>query len=184
MWQRYWDSLDRGFLMIGVAQDIQGLERVLPVVEERGVEFPVLLDPTSELGQKLNFKIVPAGFFIDPDGRIVYRHENDFDIGDPRVKASLRAFISGEGELESPEGTQQMSPEALRSFAQGVALYSAGNQEGAIRAWRAALEIDPDNFIIRSQIWAVEHPEHFYPAVDRDWQVQQLMREGYDKPLP
>lgn len=37
---------------------------------------------------------------------------------------------------------------------------------------------------VRSQIRAVEHPERFYPAVDRDWQQLQLLKEGYDKPLP
>jgi hypothetical protein len=30
----------------------------------------------------------------------------------------------------------------------------------------------------------LEHPEHFYPLVDRAWQELQLLREGYDKPLP
>ena len=31
--------------------------------------------------------------------------------------------------------------------------------------------------MIRKQIWAVEHPERFYPAIDWDWQKEQLARE-------
>jgi hypothetical protein len=54
----------------------------------------------------------------------------------------------------------------------------------ALATWRRALTIDPDNFLIRSQIWATENPERFWPAVDRKWQEEQLLREGYDKPLP
>jgi hypothetical protein len=30
----------------------------------------------------------------------------------------------------------------------------------------------------------VEHPERFWPVIDRDWQEAQLVKEGYDKPLP
>jgi hypothetical protein len=56
--------------------------------------------------------------------------------------------------------------------------------EGALATWREALSADPDNFLVRSQIWVAEHPERFYPAVDRAWQELQLVKEGYDKPLP
>ncbi|MEX0816928.1 MAG: tetratricopeptide repeat protein [Gaiellales bacterium] len=77
-----------------------------------------------------------------------------------------------------------MSPEALELFARGVALYAAGDADEALALWRDALALDPDNFVVRSQIWALEHPDRFYPAVDREWQELQLVKEGYDKPLP
>ena len=39
------------------------------------------------------------------------------------------------------------------------------------------MELAPDNFIIRKQIWAVEHPEKFYQGeIDYDWQQEQLER--------
>jgi tetratricopeptide (TPR) repeat protein len=65
-----------------------------------------------------------------------------------------------------------------------VSLFDQGRRDEALAAWMEALDLDPDNFIIRSQIWAVEHPERFYPVVDREWQELQLLKEGYDKPLP
>jgi hypothetical protein len=46
-----------------------------------------------------------------------------------------------------------------------------------VAAWREALRADPDNFVIRKQIWAVEHPERFYPSIDWAWQRDQLARE-------
>jgi hypothetical protein len=169
--------------MVAIAQDVAGADRVRPVVQERAVSFPVLVDRTSELGRQLGFRIVPSGAFVDPDATVVLRHVDDFDIADPRVRVNLDAFLEGR-ELRPPEGEDKMDPQALELFAQGVALFSRGSTGPALTLWRRALEIDPDNFVIRSQIWAVEHPEHFYPAVDREWQRLQLLKEGYDKPLP
>jgi hypothetical protein len=169
--------------MLAVAQDVEGEARVRPVVEERGVEFPVLLDRTSALGQALGFRIVPTGFFLDVEGAIRYRHVNDFDLADPRVRLNLERFLAGQP-AESPGGEEPMRPEALELFADGVAQYLAGSREEGLARWRQALELDPDNFVIRSQIWVAEHPERFYPVVDREWQELQLAKEGYDNPLP
>ncbi len=163
MWQRWWDERGRRFLMLGVAQDAQGAERVRPVVRERGVEFPVLVDRASTLAAALRFQVVPTGVFVD-DGEIAYRHPDDFEAGDPRIRLALEAFLSGEP-VPPPAREERMRPAALR-------------------LWREALEIDPDNFLVRSQIWALEHPERFWPAVDRQWQEEQLMREGYEGALP
>jgi hypothetical protein len=182
VWQRWWEDHDRAFLMLAVAQDAQGAARVEPVVRERGIVFPVLLDPASTLAAALEFQIVPTGVFVD-DGRIAYRHPDDFDAGDPRVRAALAAFLRGEP-VPAPAHEQRMRPDALARFADGVAAHADGDVAGALRLWREALEIDPDNFLVRSQIWALEHPERFWPVVDREWQEQQLIREGYDGALP
>jgi len=183
VWQRAWDERARSFRLLAVAQDVQGAERVRPIVEERGVEFPVLVDPASTLGAALGFRIVPSGFFVDERGLIRYRHLDDFEVGDPRVAWNLGRFLAGDA-TEPPEGGPSMTSAALELFARGVGLHSSGRSEAAVALWREALEVDPDNFVIRSQIWVAEHPERFYPAVDRSWQELQLLKEGYDKPLP
>lgn len=169
--------------MLAVAQDVQGDERVRPVVEERGVTFPVLVDRASALAGLLEFRIVPSGVFVDAEGTVRYRHVDDFDIGDPRVRWNLERFLAGE-ETDPPAVDGRMDAAALERFAYGAELYADGRTEEALAVWREALALDPDNFVIRSQIWAVEHPEHFWPVVDREWQALQLLKEGYDKPLP
>ncbi len=169
--------------MLAVAQDVQGEERVRPVAEERGVTFPVLVDRASVLAKLLEFRIVPSGAFVDADGIVRYRQVDDFDIRDPRVRWNLDRFLAGD-EPAPPAQHRAMEPAALERFAHGVELYADGREDEALSLWREALVLDPDNFLIRSQIWAVEHPERFYPAVDRDWQALQLIAEGYDKPLP
>jgi hypothetical protein len=147
------------------------------------VTLPVLVDRESELGRKLGFRIVPSGFFVDAEGLIRYRHTGDFDVADPRVRWNLDRFLAGE-ETEPVDADGVMDPLALELFAEGVSRYAGGKPDEALGLWREALVLDPDNFLIRSQIWVLEHPERFYPAVDREWQELQLVKEGYDKPLP
>ena len=37
--------------------------------------------------------------------------------------------------------------------------------------------LEPDNFVIRKQIWAVENSERFYQGpIDTDWQREQQER--------
>jgi len=172
--------------MVGVAQDVQGEKRVRPIVEAAGIDYPVLLDPDSRMAAAFGFQITPAGVFLDGDGRIRYIHgsiEPQFDVADPRVRANLHLHLAGR-EPVPLAGDSRLGSGALAVFADGAALYTAGDVPGAIRAWRGALELDPDNFLVRSQIWAAEHPERFWPAVDREWQSAQLKLECYDKPLP
>jgi hypothetical protein len=183
VWQRTQEEYGGVFRVVAVAQDAQGESRVRPVVEEREVSFPVLVDRASDLARMLGFRIVPSGFFVDSEGTVRYRHVEDFDVADPRVRWNLERFLAGEP-TEPPDEDGRMDPAALERFAEGVGHYTAGRTDEALAVWRAALELDPDNFVIRSQIWAAEHPEHFWPAVDREWQEFQLLKEGYDKPLP
>jgi hypothetical protein len=183
VWQRTEEEYYGVFRVVAVAQDVQGETRVRPVVEERDVSIPVLVDRASDLARTLGFRIVPSGFFVDAEGTVRYRHVEDFDIADPRVRWNLERFLAGEP-TEQPDEEGRMDPAALERFAEGVEHYGAARTDEALAVWRSALELDPDNFVIRSQIWAAEHPEHFWPGVDREWQEFQLLKEGYDKPLP
>jgi hypothetical protein len=169
--------------MLGVSEDARGEDAVRPVAKRSGVTFPVLLDRESLLGRRLGFRIVPAGFFVDRAGILRYRHNDDFDVADARVRQNLERFLAGEP-VEPVNDAQRMVPGALELFAKGVAMFAEGRRHDALATWRRALRIDPQNFVIRSQIWAAEYPEHFYPVVDREWQEQQLLKEGYDGPLP
>ncbi len=69
------------------------------------------------------------------------------------------------------------SESANAAFGLGTALHQLGQTSEALDAWGRALEIEPDNFVIRKQIWRLKHPEKFYPVVDYDWQKVQLAAE-------
>ncbi len=59
----------------------------------------------------------------------------------------------------------------------GRLLDQLGRREEAVEEWRAASRYDPENYIIRKQIWVALYPERFYPRIDWDWQQEQLRRE-------
>src|SRR3954468_23877003 len=122
--------------MLAVAQDVRGEETVRPIVEERGVTFPVLLDRASVLAARLGFQVVPSGFFVEPDGTVTYRHVDDFDIGDPRGRRNLDAFLGGGG-VEAPGPGNATDPRALELFADGAGGHVAGGEGGCSPTGRA-----------------------------------------------
>jgi hypothetical protein len=182
VWQRYWDGRGRDFLMLGVAQDAQGAERVAPVVRERGSTFPVLVDRTGELARALSLRLVPAGAFVE-DGIVRLAQREGFELGDPRLLANLEAFLAGRP-VEAVDDAAPIEAQALERFGEGVHAHAAGDRDRAVALWRAALEIDPANFLIRSQLWLEEHPDRFGTDIDLDWQALQLARDGYEGPMP
>ena len=51
-------------------------------------------------------------------------------------------------------------------------------KEAAIAELKKAFELDPENWLIRKQLWAIETPEAFYDGnVDYGWQKAQMARE-------
>ena len=67
--------------------------------------------------------------------------------------------------------------EANALFREGLELYRAGKVGEALARWRQGRQLNPSNYLIRKQIWAVEHPERFYEGdVDYTWQKEQMAR--------
>ena len=61
----------------------------------------------------------------------------------------------------------QSSGSAVEAFARGTALYGAGDFDGAIREYRAALTLDPRNFEARSNLGvALAHTGHYQEAIN------------------
>jgi len=62
-------------------------------------------------------------------------------------------------------------------FGRGVVYRREKKTDKALACWRKAYTLDPGNWVIRKQIWALEHPEQFYPAINYNWQQEQIRRE-------
>ncbi|MBM3216584.1 tetratricopeptide repeat protein [Candidatus Poribacteria bacterium] len=63
-------------------------------------------------------------------------------------------------------------------FGLGALLMAQGRKNEAVDHLRRALRLEPNNYVIRKQIWALEHPDRFYEGgIDWDWQREQLERE-------
>lgn len=97
--------------------------------------------------------------------------------------AAVERFLSG----GDPGASPSAAPASLlrpveREFVAtkvrlGRLLDERGRRADAVAEWRGALRLDPENFLIRKQIWAAEHPEKFHPEIDLAWQQEQLRQE-------
>ena len=153
------------------------------MVEAAGVTFPTIIDDHGSLSRRFGFKVVPNGVLLDEVGTIRWAKFGGFSVDNPEDVAVVERFLAGEEPGPSPT---QEAPYELGSLAQelvatklrlGRVLLDGGRMEEAVAAWREALRLDPENFTIRKQIWAVEHPEKFFPTIDFAWQQEQLAAE-------
>ncbi len=182
MWQQLYEAhRATGMELVSVAIDAQGSDTVRPYVRRARATFVTLVDEENLLGRLLGFKAVPNGLLVDETGEIRYARFGGFDVRDDATRHLVESWLRG-GDLGASEAAPPSlatvpagDAEALALFDRGLALYRQGERDRATAEWRKAVERDPENFVIRKQLWAVEHPERFYAgAVDFAWQRAQL----------
>ncbi len=108
------------------------------------------------------------------------------DPDDPAAKLALGKLlltIKASEEVLSllKQASDAMPGSAIAQFTYGSALLSNDEKRLAVEYFRRALRLDPKNFVIRKQIWYVEHPERFWPEIDWIWQREQLAKELEDE---
>ncbi len=186
MWQEFYtEHADRDFELITVAMDVQGAEKAQPWVKRAGATYPALVDRSNILGERFGFQYVPLTILFDENGRMV-RGPQHTDIRKRDQREMFTRWVEQGILPEEPQRTNTASgagglknPEIRLRFGLATELLQRGEAQEAIYHLRQALERDPDNWIIRKQIWAIEHPERFYEGdVDFQWQKEQLEGEG------
>lgn len=114
---------------------------------------------------------------IAGDGRLDAKVGGRFDIRRDETRALVERWLAAEDVAlpAAEEHREEWSPEALRLFRDAVAAVRLGERERAVGLLKQAYPLEPDNMIIRKQLWAIEHPERFYAGdVDYPWQREQL----------
>ena len=167
--------------MLSVAIDAQSPDKPRSYVEKAGATFTTLVDRENILSDLYGFRAVPNGFLIDEQGIVQFSRLSGFDIGRRETAEVLEHWLSGQdpvpGGEEPQDGLGAGHAEANAIFREGLEHYRAGRTAQALARWRQGLELDPGNYLIRKQIWAVENPDKFYDgAVDYDWQREQTAR--------
>ncbi|MDA1189211.1 MAG: thioredoxin family protein, partial [Chloroflexi bacterium] len=158
---------------------VQGPERARPYTEKANADFTTVVDEENMLGDHYGFKAIPNGYLVDETGVVLYKELSGFDVKKPRTRALVEEFATsgGIGNAEQPESDvlDDTHTKANAHFRTGEKLYREGKVDEAIAEWRKTIALEPDNYVIRKQIWAVQNPDRFYSGnVDYDWQAEQL----------
>ena len=161
--------------------DAQSTDRPRRYVEQASVTFTTLVDQANILSDLYGFKAVPNGFLIDEQGIVRFSQLGGFDIGQPETAEVLEQWLSGQTHKSAGVGSKPVlgaeHSEANAFFREGQELYRAGKVGEALARWRQGMQLNPNNYLIRKQIWAVENPERFYKGdVDYSWQKEQMAR--------
>jgi tetratricopeptide (TPR) repeat protein len=169
--------------------DAQGAKVARPWHEIAKAKYPTLVDQKNLLGKLYNLKAIPYGVMIDEFGRLV-KGPFSINVEDKNTIVLLEKWLSDAtyNEVlirEAAPPQKRDDPKVLEAearFQLGIVLLEIGKKEEAMTEWRKALELDPNNWIIHKQLWAVENPDKFYSGnVDYGWQKQQLEAEKAQK---
>jgi len=70
----YKEYKEHGLEIVGVALDRQGIAKVVPFVESKGIEYVSLIGNQQVVGLYGGVRSIPTTFVIDREGRIVSKH--------------------------------------------------------------------------------------------------------------
>lgn len=166
-----------------------GIAAARPWHEAAGATFTTVVDPENELGQRFDYKLIPNGLMVDEQGILRAIWIGGFAVERPECLELVDRFRTGQlkepfvkvkspGQFAAPAARSTLEQELYETRVRlGAELKAAGKTAAAVAEWQQALRMDPDNFVLRKQIWALQHPERFYPTIDWDWQQEQLARE-------
>jgi tetratricopeptide (TPR) repeat protein len=180
VWQEiYQRHNNNGLEILSVALDVQGPKYVEPYTQKADSQFVTVIDRENILGNLYGFKAIPNGYLIDETGVVLYKELTGFNVKSPRTRSLIEEFAIGGGitNVDDPvaEIIDDAHTKANSHFRTGESLYRLGKTDEAITEWRKAVLLEPDNYIVRKQIWAVQNPDRFYSGnVDYDWQAEQL----------
>ncbi len=69
---------DKGLVVIGVAMDKEGLKVVQPYMQQKQMDYTVVLG-SDDLGPQFGFKTIPVTFLIDKSGNVAVAHTGIVD---------------------------------------------------------------------------------------------------------
>jgi hypothetical protein len=144
------------------------------------VTFARAIDRSDGLWETLDFQVVPNGVFLDENGVVRYAKFGGFEARVAEDVSAIERLLAA-GPAPAPPTVAALPPStpspARQWFQRGLEALQKGDKAAAAQHWRQALQADPKNFVIRKQIWALEHPEQFYPKINFEWQRRQLAEE-------
>ncbi len=86
---------ETGVKVIAVSTDqAQNVNKVKPLVDNKGWEYQVLLDVTGDFKRKLGINMIPHTIIIDGKGNIVYQHSGYSDGAEEELIEKVRELVN------------------------------------------------------------------------------------------
>ncbi len=165
-----------------MAEGRKGPEAAQPFVDAANPQYPVLLDVNHVVAELYNTKNVPAGIWIDEQGRIVRPPEVAYGSTRPqgatervpheKYLRALRDWVEKGTDsiyvLKERDARQRTvrptaeDAQAMASFRLGVYLHQQGHGEDAIPHFKQAQALKPDNWNYKRQAWNLGDAERDY----------------------
>lgn len=73
--------------------DAQALNKVKPIVSQKGWDYTILSDVNKDMLRLLNFQSIPQTFVVDPKGNILYSHSGYTPGDEYELDKKLKGFL-------------------------------------------------------------------------------------------
>ncbi len=180
MWQEFFEkNRARRFTILSIAVDLQGPEVVRPFVEKAGATFPVAVDAEDAWGRTFSSRVIPVSLLVDETGLVRLKGAGP----SPEFLKKIEAILAEEAAAVAPPGEDSRGPDApatpwVERVRRARELLAGSRRVEAAAALKEALALEPQNWLLRKQVWALEHPEKFYDGpIDTAWQKEQIEKE-------
>jgi thiol-disulfide isomerase/thioredoxin len=89
----YSEMKDEGLLIVGIAVDREGVDVVKPYVQEKRINYPIVLDPDQSTESHFDAMYgLPTTYVVNPEGKIVRRVLGVFPVDD--IKPTLKDMLA------------------------------------------------------------------------------------------
>lgn len=180
VWQQLHEEFGDSIGLTNVAVDFQGAEVARPWVEAARVTFRSLVDRQGDLLRLMGLTFVPIAAFLDAQGNLV-EPPTPIEIRRPQMREAIVAWVDGKQDKPGFDQDVRRTESTIayleaRAFVRLANLaVTDGRKTDSAAHLKEALRRDPENWLIRKQIWAIEQPERFYQGdIDLEWQKGQI----------
>ena len=179
------EELHPALEVITVALDTGGADAAVPWIDHAKTTHPALIDAAHLLDELLGIVNVPTGVWIDEQGMIVRPPEPAFPWRPRALPDELLAqlpAITVEQVLARSRPRPAEESRAAACFELGHHLHRAGHPADAVRWFREAHRLAPDNWTYKRQAWTFADPLQGPTAeYDSDWlsEVRKIGAESY-----
>ena len=87
---------NKGFTILGINQDSpKSVSKVRSYISSQRINFPVAIDPNSQLLQKFNGQSIPYSLLINEEGKIVYRNVGYLPGDEIKLEKEIQKLLLG-----------------------------------------------------------------------------------------